>query len=45
MIGKSLTRNQMVALLRNMGTIDQPWVSAFSSVFLDVVTGAVGDFG
>jgi len=26
MIGKTLTRNQMVALLRNMGTIDQPWV-------------------
>lgn len=26
MIGKSLTRNQMVTLLRNMGTIDQPWV-------------------
>jgi len=26
MIGKTLTRNQMAALLRNMGTIDQPWV-------------------
>jgi DNA mismatch repair protein PMS2 len=26
MIGKTLTRSQMVALLRNMGTIDQPWV-------------------
>jgi DNA mismatch repair protein PMS2 len=26
MIGKTLTKNQMVALLRNMGTIDQPWV-------------------
>ncbi|KAL1410623.1 ATP-binding mismatch repair protein [Vanrija albida] len=25
MIGKSLTKAQMVALLRNMGTIDQPW--------------------
>jgi hypothetical protein len=30
MIGKSLTRNQMIALLRNMGTIDQPWVSVRS---------------
>lgn len=27
MIGKSLTKGQMVNLLRNMGTIDQPWVS------------------
>ncbi|KLT42955.1 DNA mismatch repair protein MutL [Cutaneotrichosporon oleaginosum] len=26
MIGKALTKAQMVALLRNMGTIDQPWV-------------------
>nr|XP_018267240.1 uncharacterized protein I303_01225 [Kwoniella dejecticola CBS 10117]OBR89398.1 hypothetical protein I303_01225 [Kwoniella dejecticola CBS 10117] len=25
MIGKSLTKNQMINLLRNMGTIDQPW--------------------
>ncbi|WWD17838.1 hypothetical protein CI109_102282 [Kwoniella shandongensis] len=25
MIGKSLTKGQMVQLLRNMGTIDQPW--------------------
>ncbi|WVQ82773.1 hypothetical protein IAT38_004905 [Cryptococcus sp. DSM 104549] len=25
MIGKSLTKAQMVQLLRNMGTIDQPW--------------------
>ena len=31
MIGKTLTRNQMVTLLRNMGTIDQPWVRPFSS--------------
>jgi DNA mismatch repair protein PMS2 len=30
MIGKTLTRNQMVALLRNMGTIDQPWVRLLS---------------
>lgn len=28
MIGKSLTKAQMVALLNNMGTIDQPWVSS-----------------
>ena len=27
MIGKALTKSQMVALLKNMGTIDQPWVS------------------
>lgn len=26
MIGKTLTRSQMITLLRNMGTIDQPWV-------------------
>jgi len=26
MIGKTLTRGQMEKLVRNMGTIDQPWV-------------------
>jgi hypothetical protein len=31
MIGKTLTRSQMVALLRNMGTIDQPWVRLLES--------------
>lgn len=34
MIGKTLTRNQMVTLLRNMGTIDQPWVCAFGERML-----------
>ena len=29
MIGKALNKPQMTQLLRNMGTIDQPWVSAF----------------
>lgn len=32
MIGKSLTKAQMVQLLRNMGTIDQPWVSETTQV-------------
>nr|ODN79100.1 DNA mismatch repair protein PMS1 [Cryptococcus depauperatus CBS 7841] len=27
MIGKALTKGQMAQLLRNMGTIDQPWVT------------------
>ncbi|RSH92872.1 hypothetical protein EHS25_008318 [Saitozyma podzolica] len=31
MIGKSLTKGQMVQLLRNMGTIDQPWSRASAS--------------
>jgi len=32
MIGKTLTKIQMVALLRNMGTIDQPWVRPLFSL-------------
>jgi DNA mismatch repair protein PMS2 len=43
MIGKTLTRNQMVALLRNMGTIDQPWVRPFEWVLLMRRTALMGD--